>query len=474
MNRPPPVLLLLLALLALAIAAQLVPLYTDWLWFGEVGYTSVFVKILSLRGSLFAALAVAVLVFLYANLTFAARTAAPDVIWELEDQLGLPSRVVIEPLIRRFLPVVVALIALASGMRATVHWETVLGYVNAVQFGATDPLFGHDLSFFVFILPLWRLVYGWAITLVVATIVLTLGVYVLQRSLVLTSRGPRLAAGARTHLLVLGAVALALKAVGFWLDRFELVFSPRGIVFGAAYTDIYASLPVLGALAVFAALCAVACLAQIARAGLRLVAGGLIALALVWVLGLGIYPALLQRLRVTPNELAAERPFIGHNIRMTRQAYGLDRIVEREFPADEALDARALERNAATIKNIRLWDYRPLLRTFAQLQEIRTYYKFLDVDNDRYVVNGEYRQLMLSPRELSYQHLPSRIWINEHLTFTHGYGAVVGPVNRITAEGLPEFLVKDIPPQSTGGFPKITRPQIYYGDVSNEYVLVKT
>jgi len=291
---------------------------------------------------------------------------------------------------------------------------------------------------------------------------------------VLTSRGPRLAAGARSHLLVLGAVALGLKAVGFWLDRFELVFSPRGIVFGAAYTDIYASLPVLGALAVFAALCAVACLAQIARSGLRLVAGGLVALALVWVVGLGVYPALLQRFRVTPNELAAERPFIGHNIRMTRQAYGLDRIVEREFPADEALDARALERNAATVKNIRLWDYRPLLRTFAQLQEIRTYYKFVDVDNDRYVVNGEYRQLMLSPRELSYQHLQSRIWINEHLTFTHGYGAVVGPVNRITAEGLPEFLVKDIPPQSTSGFPKITRPQIYYGEVSNEYVLVRT
>ena len=474
MNRPPPVLLLLLGLLVLGLVAQVVPLYTDWLWFGEVGYRDVFVKTLSLRGSLFAALAITVLVFLYANLTFAARTAAPDVIWELEDQLGLPSRVIIEPLIRRFLPIVLVLIALASGMRATVHWETVLGYFNATPFGVTDPLFGRDLGFFVFVLPLWQLVYGWAITLVTSTIVLTLAVYVLLRSLVLTSRGPRLAAGARTHLLLLGALALALKAVGFWLDRFELVFSPRGIVFGAAYTDIYASLPVLGALAVFAVLCAVACAAQIARSGLRLVAGGLIALVLVWVVGLGVYPALLQRLRVTPNELAAERPFIEHNIRMTRQAYGLDRIVEREFPADETLDARALERNSATIKNIRLWDYRPLLRTFAQLQEIRTYYKFMDVDNDRYVVNGEYRQLMLSPRELSYQHLQSRIWINEHLTFTHGYGAVVGPVNRITAEGLPEFLVKDIPPQSTGGFPKITRPQIYYGEVSNEYVLVKT
>src|SRR2546425_9850235 len=471
MNRPQPILLLLLLLLVLGLLAQVVPLYTDWLWFVEVGYSEVFVKTLSLRGSLFAVLAIGCLIVLSATLTFAARTAAPDVIWELEDQLGLPGRVVIEPLIRRFLPIVLALIALASGMRATVHWETVSGYFNATPFGPTDPLFGHDLAVFVFVLPFWRLLHGWASTLVVAAILLTLAVYVLQRSLVLTTRGPRLAAGARTHLLVLGALALGLKAIGFWLDRFDLVFSPRGIVFGAAYSDIYASLPVLGALAVFAVLCGVACLAQIARSGLRLVAGGLIALTLVWVLGLRIYPALLQRFRVTPNELSAERPFIEHNIRMTRQAYGLDRIVEREFPADETLDARALERNAATVKNIRLWDYRPLLRTFAQLQEIRTYYKFVDVDNDRYIVNGEYRQLMLSPRELSYQHLQSRIWINEHLTFTHGYGAVVGPVNRITPEGLPELWVQDIPPRSTSGFPKITRPQIYYGEVSNEYVL---
>jgi len=474
MTRGQPVILLLLVFLALGLVAQVVPLYADWLWFQEVGYAEVFTKILALRGALFAALALGVLVFLYVNLTLAVRTAAPDVIWELEDQLGLPGRVVIEPLLRRFLPIVVAVISLAAGLRATTHWETVLGYANAVPFGVADPLFGRDLQFFVFVLPFWRLLHGWAITLVTGTIVLTVVVYVLQRSLVLTTRGPRLAAGARTHLLVLGAAALGLKAVGFWLDRFELVFSPRGIVFGAAYTDIYASLPALGVLAVLAAVAAALCLAQTARAGLRLVAGGLILLALVWVFGLGVYPALLQRFSVTPNELVAERPFIGHNIRMTRQAYGLDRIEERNFPADEALDARALERNATTVENIRLWDHRPLLRTFGQLQEIRTYYKFLDVDVGRYTLNGEYRQLMLSARELSYPHLQSRIWINEHLTFTHGYGVVVGPVNRITPEGLPEFFVKDIPPQSTGGFPAVTRPEIYFGEVSNEYVLVKT
>ena len=474
MRRQQPFLLLVLALFALGLVGQVIPLYTDWLWFVEVGYTGVFTGILSLRGTLFTVGALGVLAFLYVNLTFAARTAAPDVLWELEDQLGLPGRVVIEPLIRRFLPVVLLLISLAAGLRASAHWERVLAFRYATAFGTPDPLFGRDLSFFVFTLPLWRLIYGWAMGLVAATAVLTLAVYVLQRSLVLTTRGPRLATGARTHLLVLTAALLALKAVGFWLDRFELVYSPRGVVFGASYTDIHASLPVLGALAVLAALCAAACVAQVARPGLRLVAGGLVVLGLVWIVGLGIYPALLQRFRVTPNELAAERPFIAHNIRMTRKAYGLDRIEEREFPADESLDARALARNEATIKNIRLWDYRPLLRTFGQLQEIRTYYKFVDVDNDRYDVNGEYRQLMLSPRELSYQHLQSRIWINEHLTFTHGYGVVVGPVNRITPEGLPEFLVKDIPPVSLSGFPKITRPEIYYGETSNEYVLVRT
>jgi uncharacterized protein len=474
MTRPRPLVLLLVVLIALGVVAQAVPLYTDWLWFQEVGYTQVFLTTLSLRGTLFTLMLVGVITFLYANLTFAARRAAPDVLWELEDQLGLPGRVVIEPLLRRFLPVVVAVVGLAAAGRATAHWETVLGYLNATPFGSVDPLFARDLSFFVFVLPFWRLLHGWVMTLTVGTLVLTFGLYVLQRSFVLTSRGPRLAAGARSHLLVLGALLLGLKAVGFFLDRYELVYSPRGIVFGASYTDIHATLPVLGVLAVLATLCVVAALVQIARPGLSMVAGGLVILAVFWVVGLGIYPALLQRIRVTPNELAAERPFIAHNIRMTRQAYGLDRIEERVFPADDSLDARALERNETTVKNIRLWDHRPLLRTFAQLQEIRTYYKFVDVDNDRYVVDGEYRQLMLSPRELSYAHLQSRIWINEHLTFTHGYGVVVGPVNRITPEGLPEFFVKDIPPRSTGGFPAISRPEMYYAEASNEYALVRT
>ena len=475
MSRPQPIAFVVVAFVALGLLGKLIPLYTDWLWFQEVGYTQVFTTTLSLRGTLFALVALVVALFMWANLTLAARTAAPDVLWELEDQLGLPGRVVIEPLIRRFLPIVLALIAIVSGLRASASWETVLGYANATAFNVKDPVFGYDLSVFVFFLPFWRLLHGWALALTAATMILTLAVYVLQRSLVLTTRGPRMAAGARIHLLILGALLLGLKAVGFWLDQYEILFSPRGVIFGASYTDVHATLPMLKTLAVLSALAAAACVVQIGRPGLRFVAGALGALAIVWVVGLGIYPALLQRFRVAPNELAAERPYIQANIRMTRQAYGLDRIEEQEFPADENLDARALERNELTIKNIRLWDYRPLLRTYAQLQEIRTYYKFVDVDNDRYVVNGEYRQLMLSARELSYQHLQGgRNWINEHLTFTHGYGLVVSPVNRFTPEGLPEFFVKDIPPRAGDGLPKITRPEIYYGETSNEYVLVRT
>jgi len=472
-RRVRPAFWLLILFLVLGVVGQVVPLYTDWLWFHEVGFPQVFTSILTLRGWLVIGLGLAVFVLLFVNLSVAARTAPPDVIWELEDQLGLPGRAILEPLVRRLLLPVIAVIAFFSGVRASAAWDTVIEFVNATPFGAVDPLFGRDLGFYIFELPFWRLLYGWAMALVVGTLILTAAVYVLQRSLVLTARGPRLAAGARTHLLGLGALLLGLRAVGFWLDRYELLYSRRGVVFGASYTDVNASLPVLQALVVLSLLCAGACLLQMIRPGWRFLVAGLVMLAVVWVGGLGAYPALLQRFRVTPNELVAERPYIEHNIRMTRQAYGLDRIEEKDFPVEETLNAAALDRNNLTVKNIRLWDHRPLLTTYGQLQEIRTYYKFLDVDNDRYTLNGEYRQVMLSAREVSYKHLPSRIWINERLTYTHGYGVVVGPVNRISPEGLPEFFVKDIPPGSAG-FSRITQPAIYYGESSNDYVFVRT
>ena len=473
LRRPRLGLWILLGFILLSLVGQAVPLYTDWLWFQEVGYTAVFTTRLTLSGWLFLGLGASVFVFLFVNLSVAARTAPPDVLWELEDQLGLPGRAILEPLVRRLLLPVIAVLSFFAGARATGSWPTVLEYVNRTPFGHGDPLFGRDLSFYFFTLPFWRLLYGWSTALVAGTLVLVAAVYVLQRSLVLTARGPRLAAGARTHLLGLAALLLVLRGVGFWLDRFDLLFSPRGLAFGASYTDVHASLPVLQWLIVLAFLCAAACVFQMFRPGWRFLVAGLVVLVVLWVAGLGVAPALLQSYRVKPNELAFERPYIEHNIKMTRQAYALDRVVEKDFAAEDNLNPAALERNNLTIKNVRLWDHRPLLTTYGKLQEIRTYYKFRDVDVDRYTVNGEYRQVMLSARELSYRDLPSRGWINEHLTYTHGYGLVAGPVNRISAEGLPEFFVKDIPPAVTG-LPKVTRPEIYYGEIGNEYVFVRT
>ena len=236
---------------------------------------------------------------------------------------------------------------------------------------------------------------------------------------------------------------------------------------------MYANLPALRLLCFLALAAAASCLIQTSRPGWRYPVAGVGALVVAHVIGVQLYPYLVQRFRVVPNEVAAERPFIERNIKFTRLAYGLDKIESKEFPAEEQLAAADLKRNDSTIKNIRLWDHRPLLAASAQLQEIRNYYKFVDVDNDRYIIDGNYRQMMLSARELSHQHLPSRIWINEHLTYTHGHGLVFGPVNQVISGGQPEFFIKDIPPVSTGAI-KITRPEIYFGELANDYVFVKS
>jgi uncharacterized membrane protein (UPF0182 family) len=274
-------------------------------------------------------------------------------------------------------------------------------------------------------------------------------------------------------LLILIALLLMVQAGGYVLDSFDLVYSTRGAAFGASYADVYAGLPALRILAVASLIVAGLCITQMNRSGFGFMMIGLGVLAAIHILGLNLYPSLLQRFRVVPNEVEAEREFIQRNIRFTRLAYGLDQVESKDFPAEENLTLADLKHNELTIKNIRLWEHRPLLATYAQLQEIRTYYKFVDVDNDRYRLDGNYRQVMLSAREISHQHLPSRIWINEHLTYTHGYGLVFGPVNQVTAEGLPEFFVKDIPPVSSDAI-KVTRPEIYFGELANDYVFVKT
>ncbi|HEY6198396.1 MAG TPA: UPF0182 family protein [Candidatus Binatia bacterium] len=454
---------------------QTIAFYTDWLWFQEVGYTGVFTTILGVK--LLLALLAGGLFFLvlYLNMTFAAHRPSRGIpFFGYENVLELPSPELIDPLVRRLLLPACIVLALILGPQVAGEWEDALLFFNAVPFSLNDPIFATDISFYVFRLPLLAAVYHWLIVLGVITLAATAALYVLYRGVQYGPRGVSFSPRAKTHLLALAAAFLLVKAAGYYLDGFQLLYASSGAAYGPGYTALHATLPVLRLLAVLSLLGAAVLLFQIWRPGIRYLLLTVAALVLVHVVGLGVYPAFLQRFRVGPNEVAAERPFIERTIQFTRRAYGLDKLEVKEFAADERLTAADLKRNELTIKNIRLWEHRPLLATYGQLQEIRTYYKFVDVDNDRYPIGGALRQVMLSVRELSHQHLNNAGWINEHLTYTHGYGAVFGPVNQVTPEGLPEFFIKDIPPVASIDALKINRPEVYYGELANDYVFVKT
>ena len=465
--------LFLAAVLVFLFLGRMISLYTDWLWFHEVGFAQVFTTVLTFElilggffGGLFALL-------LYLNIKLASRASGDAQVVE-QSVINLPRSDVVDP----------AAAALAC-FRLSLCWvflppHTLPDTGNPFSYSSIRfrlrlkiPLFNRDIGFYVFRLPAITALYNWFNVTLSFTFLATAGIYLLYRGIQYTPQALSLTPRARIHLLILIAAILLVKSAGYLLDTFELLYSRRGAAFGASYADVYASLPTLRFMALVALIASALCVAQIYRPGFKyiLVGGG--GLLLAHVVGLNLYPSLLQRFGVIPNEIVAERPFIERSIQFTRRAYGLDRVESVEFPAEEKLSAADLKRNVLTIKNIRLWEHQPLLATLSQLQEIRTYYKFVDVDNDRYQIDGTYRQVMLSARELSYEHLPSRIWINEHLTYTHGYGVVFGPVNQVTPEGLPEFFTKDIPPVSSQGI-KITRPEIYYGERANDYVFVKT
>ncbi|OGQ25194.1 MAG: hypothetical protein A3C54_05950 [Deltaproteobacteria bacterium RIFCSPHIGHO2_02_FULL_60_17] len=452
---------------------QTISLYTDWLWFQEVGYTKIFTTSLTFKLALALVFGGLFFLLVYFNVKLAARAPRGVRFLEQENAIELPSPELVDPVLRRLLLPIAILLGLFAAPQAAGHWQSLLLFFNSVPFGIADPLFGRDISFYVFRLPALTALYNWLTFSLGLTILATAFTYLLYRGVQYGPRGLFLSDRARGHLLCLLAVFLLVKAGGYYLDAFELLYSSRGAAYGATYADVYANLPALRVLALLALIASGLSLLQIYRPGFKYLFVGVGGLILVHLAGLNLYPSFVQRFRVVPNEAVAERMFIERNIQFTRRAYGLDKIESKDFPADEKLTAADLRRNDPTIKNIRLWEHRPLLATYAQLQEIRTYYKFVDVDNDRYLIDGTYRQVMLSAREISHQHLPSRIWINEHLTYTHGYGVVFGPVNQVTPEGLPEFFIKDIPPVSVGPL-KITRPEIYYGELANDYVFVKT
>jgi len=453
---------------------QIVRLLTDWFWFQEVGYEPIFE--ISLWSSIATALFFGAIFFLifFLNLyladrfSFRVNESGPETVFPFP--LRLPSL----GSLRNFILSLSLLFSFIAARKASHLWEKILSSFHAAPFNLKDPLFQNDIGFYVFQLPLLQDLHSWLFTTLLLTTVATAILYFLRRSfLFFPPKTFQVFPAAKVHLLILIATLFLLGSFGFWLQLMEILFIKRGIVFGPGYTDATTQLSVLRLLMVLSVLCGISLLAFSYGKSWRLPAVSLLTLFLVMVIGRGVYPSFVQKFKVVPNEIVLERPYLEKNIQYTRTAYGLKNIEDREFPAENTLTQADLEKNNLTIKNIRLWNHGPLLQTYSQMQEIRTYYKFVDIDNDRYFINGEYRQIMLSPRELSYASLPSRSWVNEHLTYTHGYGVVMGPVNRISREGLPEFFIRDIPPISSTSV-VITQPKIYYGEKSNEYVFVNT
>jgi uncharacterized protein len=451
---------------------SLVALYTDWLWFGEVGYQDVFLRTLSARATLFAVVFVFAFALLYANVRVA-QTAVKRRQFTIMTPQG-PHVIAVGPQrIRSLLYAGAALAAFLLALYASSRWDTWLLARNAVAFGTSDPILGRDASFYVFRLPFLQFVQSLLfMTVLVAAIGVAAAHNAGQTLMFDPTRGLVVSARARRHLSWLAAVLLLLMGFNAWLGIPELLIKPSGIVHGASYVDVYARMPVQWILVVVACIGALLAVYQgtVGRFWPIIAAAGLY--AGVAIVG-GLYVAVIQRFFVAPNEQVRETPYIAHNIAATRAGFALDRVVERQISGEAQLTPEDIARNAATLDNVPLWDERPLLDTFGQIQEIRTYYDFVSVDNDRYVINGEYRQIMLSARELNSASLPSRTWINERLTFTHGYGLTLGPVNEVTREGLPVLFIKDLPLTSTVDL-TVSQPAIYYGELSNDHVFVKT
>lgn len=453
----------------------------DWLWFSSVGYLPVYWISLAAEAALFAGVFIATAVVLWLNgwlalrlvrrrpspspVTAHAWQSPPDPLALLRDRLPWP-RIVVGA---------AALLALLVAAGGADDWTILLQYVYRVPYGSSDPVYGKDIAFYLFSLPVYLQIKNWMMLTLILSALFAGAIYWLHGDIEYGPQNRSMSETAIAHGSALLGLWFLVKAWSYALDRYLLLYDDNGVVVGASYTDIHVQLPVLWLLLAFSIVSAFASWTNVRMrtywlpaAAILLVFGGSFVLS-------GIIPALFHHYFVRPSELQLEKPYIERNIALTRQAYGLERIIARPFAAEQTLTFQTLQANKATIDNIRLWDWQPLYDTYAQLQEIRTYYKFHDIDVDRYWLDGSYQSVMLSARELLPSLLPSnaQTWVNRHVLFTHGNGAVMSPVTRKSSEGLPKFYLRDIPPVADGG-PEIREPRIYYGEASNSYVIVKS
>jgi hypothetical protein len=473
---------LILTIVVVAVVAYLcsttVSYYVDSLWFGALGYASVFWTRLGLQVAVFCASSVVTFIVLYG----AYSALRPERLDELLAARVLVNRQPVDlpigSLVRLGAIIVSLAIAAEAGATLSESWTTLLLWWYAPHTATLDPIFGRPLGFYLFQLPAWDLLTEWLTTLA-AVVCVVAAVFV---SLTAAARGltrQRIVANPERPWrgLAIGVAALLLAvAARVYLGRFDRLFDDHTIFSGVDYTQAHITLAgllvVCGALLVGAA---IALTAAVRMPRFTWIVGSVVP-AIVCYIAVQLVAWYVSTLIVRPNQLNRERPYIAHNIEFTRQAYDLDRIQVHPFPADVGIAAFDQSQNQTTLDNIRLWDWRALQDGLRQIQEIRTYYDFPDIDIDRYHQGGSLREMMLAARELNVQKLPvsSQTWINEKLIYTHGYGVAMTSVNGFTPEGLPELVLKNMPVESSLPDLAVTRPEIYFGQLTDTDVYVKT
>ncbi len=440
--------------------------YVDLLWYSELGYRSLFWRSVLVRWGVTLLSLLLFGGFIGVNLWVALKDIWVPVIY---------SRW-FEP---RGLAAIAALsggfFGLLAGLSLGREWILFWRFFFPESFGRVDPVLGKDISFYVFQLPVYSLLQQSFSVVVTLSFLAVAGIYAASGRITASGRWLNIHPQAQTHFLFLLALFFLGKAWGYLNRSYAILFSSRSeVFFGPGYTDLHAVLPALRVLAVMSFLLSLLCLISMRRTRWKVLGGGVLALVVVSLVGTNIYPSLLQQFTVRPNEIARETPYIRQNIAFTTEAYGLDRVKTRDFPVGFDLRLADVRRNLGTVQNIRLWDWRIFLSSLQQLQAIRQYYAFHDADVDRYQVGGRYLQVLLAARELDYGSLPEKTWVNQHLKYTHGYGVVVAPAAEVGAEGQPLLWVKDIPPSSSPEELRISRPEIYFGEKTDRYVVVKT
>src|SRR5271166_1244357 len=476
------------SIVALFALGRMTSVVVDWAWFSSIGYSSVFWTTLATKAALFVFVFAVSTLLLSANAILALRFASwprlrlPAVFSPGFAAFQPPSGsstgshgLQLSPLVLRLLVLAIAIIlGLLIALGEAGRWDLILRFIYQAPYGRNDPLFDKDIGFYLFSLPVYVALKNWLLWLLLLAGLIAGAIYFLHGDI---SRDPppwSVSPAAIAHGSALLGLFFSVKAWAYAMDRYLLLYDDNGVVVGAGYTDVHVELPALWLLIGLAVVAAIVAFANVRfRSAPLVIAAALLVFGGAFVFGEAV-PALFQRFYVKPSELQLEAPYIQQNIALTREAYNLGQITVKPFPAEQDLTFQSLQNDSGTVNNIRLWDWRPLLDAYAQLQEIRTYYRFLDVDLDRYHLDGSYQQVMLSARELVPSLLPAnaQTWVNLHLLFTHGNGVVMSPVTRKSAEGLPIFYLKDIPPAAEGG-PPITEPRIYFGESAASYVIVK-